>query len=238
MKNKYRFTLGMASALVLSVALCATPAWAQSKNLAPGFTQRPANSKLVVVPVDVELFSISGGGVPEPKADWTQAATLHFNAGLKSKSSLLGANVFTMKDSELDEFAELSTLHGAVATSIFAHHMFGMAGTLPTKDGKLLWSMGDAVQGLREKTAADYALFTWVRDSYASAERKAAMVAMALLGIGVAGGTQIGYASLVDLKTGQVVWFNNLARGIGDLRDEKSALETVEVLLKGFPAAK
>jgi hypothetical protein len=63
-------------------------------------------------------------------------------------------------------------------------------------------------------------------------------VAMALLGVGLAGGTQIGYASLVDLKTGQVVWFNNLLRGTGDLREEKSALETVEVLLKGFPATK
>ena len=64
------------------------------------------------------------------------------------------------------------------------------------------------------------------------------MVALALLGVGISGGAQIGYASLVDLKTGQVVWFNNLARGYGDLRDEKSALETVEALLKGFPAAK
>ena len=34
---------------------------------------------------------------------------------------------------------------------------------------------------------------------------------MALLGVGLAGGSQTGYASLVDLRTGRVVWFNNLA---------------------------
>jgi hypothetical protein len=211
---------------------------AQSKNLAPDFTSRPTASKLVVVPVDVELFSLSAGGVPEPKADWTQSATQYFNAGLKSKSNLLGSNVVLMQESELDEFAELSALHGAVANSVFIYHMLGAAGGLPTKNGKLLWSMGDSVKALQEKTGADYALFTWVRDSYASAERKAAMVAFALLGVGISGGVQIGYASLVDLKTGQVMWFNNLARGYGDLREEKPALETVEALLKGFPVAK
>jgi hypothetical protein len=210
-------------------------AQAQSKNLAPDFSSRPAASKLVVLPVDIELFSLSAGGVPEPKADWTQAATKHFNTALKTKNNLLGLNVASMSESEVDEFAELSALHGAVATSIFRHHMLGRI-ALPTKDGKLLWTMGDAVKGLREKTGADYALFTWVRDSYASAERKAAMVAFALLGVGIAGGTQIGYASLVDLKTGQVVWFNNLFRQTGDLREEKPALETVSDLLKGFPA--
>lgn len=227
--------------IVTASALTFFAAWpvaqAQSKNLAPDFTSRAASSKLVIVPVDIELFSLSAGGIPEPKADWTQAATKHFNNALKTKSSLLGSQVSNMAESELDEFEELSALHGAVATSIFRHHMMGGI-PLPTKDGKLQWTMGDAVKGLREKSGADYALFTWVRDSYASAERKAAMVAFALLGVGIAGGTQIGYASLVDLKTGQVVWFNNLFRPTGDLREEKPALETVEDLLKGFPAAK
>jgi hypothetical protein len=213
-------------------------AHAQSKNLAPGFTTRVADTKLVVVPADIELFSLSAGGVQEPKADWTEAATKHFAAGLKAKSNLLGSNVSTIKESDLDDLAELSALHGSVATSVFVYHMFGGAGGLPTKDGKLLWSLGDAVKPLRDKTGADYALFTWVRDSYASAERKAAMVAFALLGVGIAGGSQIGYASLVDLKTGQIVWFNNLARGFGDLREEKPALETVEALLRSFPASK
>lgn len=222
------------AALVNIVSLPAVQA--QSKNLAPGFTARPVASKLVIVPVDIELFSLSAGGVPEPKADWTLAATKHFSSALKAKSDVLGSNVTTLAESQLDEFAELSNLHGAVATSIFRHHMLGLA--LPTKDGKLLWTMGDAVTPLREKSGADYALFTWVRDSYASAERKVAMVAFAMLGVGIAGGTQTGYASLVDLKTGQIVWFNSLLRPTGDLREEKPALETVVDLLKGFPAAK
>jgi hypothetical protein len=234
-------TLRSARTAVIGVCLTfifVATAWAQSKNLAPNFTTRSQESKLVVVPVDIELFSLSAGGVSEPKADWTQNATKHFNASLKAKSNLLGANVTNLLESDLDELDEMNSLHGSVATSVFIYHMLGATGGLPTKDGKLAWTLGDAVKPLRDKTGADYALFTWVRDSYASAERKAAIVVMAVLGVGLSGGVQIGYASLVDLKTGQVVWFNNLARGNGDLREEKPALETVEALLKGFPAAK
>lgn len=64
------------------------------------------------------------------------------------------------------------------------------------------------------------------------------MVALALLGVGVAGGFQIGYASLVDLSNGRVLWFNQLMRGTGDLREAEPASETVRALLNNFPEAK
>jgi len=218
-----------------SGASAAAPVTA-SKNLAPGFTARPAASRLVIVPVDIELFSISGGGVLEPRADWTELATRHFRASLNARKIALGQQVSDLGDKDMDELDELNALHGALAQSISLHHFGGIA--LPTKNGVLDWSLGDAVAALKTRTGADYALFTWVRDSYASSERKAAMIALALVGVGVGGGVQIGYASLVDLNTGRVVWFNRMFRANGDLRDEKSALETVETLLTGFPVAK
>lgn len=223
------------AAAMLVVALAATEAHAQSRNLAPGFTTRPATSRVVVVPADMELYSLSAGGVPEPRADWTAAAQQHFASILKARESLIRARADDLTEKDMDEFAQLNALHGAVAEAVFVHHMMGMP-QLPTKDKQLDWTLGEAVKPLRDKTGADYALFFWIRDSYASAERKAAMVALALLGVGITGGIQIGYASLVDLQTGRVVWFNNLARGIGDLRDVKSAEETVDALLTGFPS--
>ncbi len=209
----------------------------ESKNLAPGFTQRPAESRLIVLPADIELYSISAGGVPEPKADWTLSALKNFKSGLNKRKQLLGTNVTELDDKDSDELAEINSLHGAVAQSVSIHHSIGMI-KLPTKNGLLDWSMGDAVKPLRDKTGADYALFVWMRDSYASSERKAAMVMMAILGVGIPGGAQIGYASLVDLRDGRIVWFNDVRRASGDLREEVSAQETLEVLLKGFPASK
>lgn len=204
-----------------------------SKQLAPGFAARPAGSRIVLVPPDTELFSITAGGMQEPRADWTETARKHLRHYLLDAARL--GHVQELDERALDEFAELNSLHGAVAQSVFLHHMIGGMHALPTKAGVLDWSLGDAVTPLRERTGADYALFTWVRDSYASAERKATMVVMAILGVGLVGGMQMGYASLVDLRDGRVVWFGHLARGTGDLREEESAKETVDALLKGFP---
>lgn len=231
------------AALLVGASAFAAVAEAQtSRNLAPGFTTRPAASKLVLVPADMELFSISGGGVIEPRADWTDAAIRHFRAAVLARREIAGAHTTELQDKDLDDLGQLNALHGAVAEAVFAHHMLKMP-ALPTKNEALDWTLGEAVKPLRERTKADYALFFWVRDSYASAERKAAMVGMMILGaaFGVAivpaGGQQIGYASLVDLQSGRIVWFNNLARASGDLRDEKAAQETVDALLQTFPLA-
>jgi hypothetical protein len=56
--------------------------------------------------------------------------------------------------------------------------------------------------------------------------------------VGVGGGAQVGYATLVDMETGQVLWFNLLARASGDLRAADKAAESVGALLTGLPAAK
>lgn len=213
-------------------------ATADSRNLAPGFSALPKGAKLLIMPPDVELFSISGGGVPEPKADWTDAAYQHVNKALSVKSSGLGLEKRELAEKDVDDLAEISTLHAAVARSIALHHMTGGNFALPTKGDKLDWSLGDAVQPIRAKSDADYALFIWMRDSYASSERKFAIIALALLGVGVPGGMQVGYASLVDLRTGRVVWFNRLLRGTGDLREAEAANETVQTLLAQFPESK
>lgn len=227
--------------LVLALLLAATAAWADepsaNKHLAPGFTSRPAGSKLVVVPPDMELYSMSAGGVVEPRADWTEAAQKSFADALDGKRQLLGADFRTLEPAAADDLAEVITLERAVASAIQLHHNGGLL-ELATKGDRLDWSLGDAVRPLKERTGADYALFTWVRDSYASNERKAAMLALALIGAISLGGEQTGHASLVDLNTGRVVWFGAIDRMSGDLRDPKAAGETLDALLKEFPELK
>ena len=238
--TRSRITLRIILALCLTAGAAqaqvpqpAAPAETPHRQLAPGFTSRPAASRLVIVPADMELFSISAGGVTEPRADWTEAAQKHFKTALLARPEL-GRNVSELTVAQVDEFAEIVALHRAVADSVFIHHSQSHL-KLPTKAGRLDWSLGDVVRPLKARTGADYALFTWVRDSYASGERKAAIVAMALLGAFTLGGEQVAYASLVDLETGRIVWFNDLQRMSGDLREPSAAAETVEALLKGFP---
>ena len=229
----------MRRALVGLFVLLAAGAAAAQAHLAPGFTKLPPNSVIALMPADVELFELSAGGVGEPRAEWTASATRHIMADLRARKEKLGARA-TEITGEQDETVEaLNSLHGAVSRAILVHH-FGQL-QLPTKDGKLDWTLGPDVAKLREKSGADYALFTWVRDSYASAERKAMMalgIALAFAGVGgvaLQGGSQQAYASLVDLRTGQIVWFNRMVRGSGDLREAEAAKESLDVLLTGFP---
>lgn len=228
-------------ALGAVLLLAATTSFAQapSKHLAPGFTTLPKSAKVVIMPVDVELFSLSAGGVGEPKADWTAAAHDHMKTALAAKTARIGLVADRMDETAADEFGEQVGLQAAVARSIALHHGVGGVWSLPTKEGRLDWTFGDTMKPIADKTGAQYGLFIWVRDSYASAERKAAMAAIAILSLGrvvLGTGVQNGYASLVDLRTGQVVWFNRLFSTTGDLREAKPAADSVDALLAGFPA--
>jgi hypothetical protein len=234
-----RFHASIGGVLLITLVALADPASAQSKHLAPGFSALALGSKVAIMPTDIELFSISAGGVLEPKADWTAAASQHFkNALIEKKKKALKLDVVEVSETDADEFADINALHGAIARAISMHHFGAGSFNLPTKDGKLDWSLGEATRAIKKATGADYALFTWVRDSYASGERIATMIALAVLGVGVGGGMQIGYASLVELETGQVLWFNQLQRASGDLREAEKAAETIDTLLGNFPAPK
>lgn len=233
--RRTRRILALYAAVTISALTLAGNAGAQPKSLAEGFSVLPKDARIVIMPTDIELFSISAGGIPEPKADWTAAASKHFKTALIDKKKSLGATALELSEKDADEVAEVNTLHAAIARSISLHHFGPSFFNLPTKAGKLDWSLGETVRVIKDKSGADYALFSWIRDSYASGERVATMVVMALFGIGLAGGSQVGYASLVDLNTGQVVWFNRLLRAGGDLREADKAVETLNTLLDKFP---
>ena len=129
---------------------------------------------------------------------------------------------------------QLTLLSQAVSMSILRYGRGSGPGTLRNKHGKFDWSLGPGAQDLREATGADYGLFTYIRDTYASGGRQAMRVAgLLLLGGDIGGGMQIGVASLVDLRTGQVVWHNLLIDQTGDLRNLQGARETAGDLLKG-----
>jgi hypothetical protein len=212
---------------------------AAAQSFAPGFSSLPKGARIALMPADIELYSISAGGVPEPKADWTEAAQKNFKQALMNRKNSLGVTLIDVPEAAFDELTEFNAVHTAVARAIVLHHL-GPA-HLPTKEGRMEWSLGEAAQIARKATGADYALYTWIRDGYASAERQATMAAIAIISLGRAmpgGGQQIAYASLVDLNSGRILWFNRIQRGTGDLREAEKAEETLDALIAKFPAAK
>jgi hypothetical protein len=215
--------------------LAAALAFADEKHLAPGFSGLPKGSTLVIMPGEIELFSMGTDGTLEPKAEWTDTARRNFSAALRADPRTAAVPSTELPKAEAKPLADILALHEAVARSI-AQYQFGSV-SLATKAGKLDWSLGESVAPIRKLSGADYALFYGLRDSYATTGRKVLATAVTvLIGFDVVGaGRQTGYASLVDLKTGRVVWFNRLDRSKGDLREPEAAAETLGALLEEFP---
>ena len=128
---------------------------------------------------------------------------------------------------------EYEALHASVGSALIDHH-FGMF-KLPAKEGAFDWSLGPGVATIGEDYDADYALFVFYRDYQASGGRVAFSILAAVAGIGIPMGAERGFASLVDLKSGDVVWFNVVNAGAGELRNEDSAAKTVAALFKNMP---
>ena len=191
------------------------------------------DKRIVLVKPDIELAELTAGGLQEPRADWTNTAYSLVTKEVEDtlyKQSIAVTPLDTLTD---PHDIQLQQLHAAVGVEILQHGI-GPA-KLPTKGSALDWTLGPGVQDLRNRYHADYAMFMFIRDSYSSAGRKAVMLLGAMVGIGIQGGTQIAYVSVVDLRTGNVVWFNTLVSTTGDLRNAKDAGSFVADLLKGNP---
>ncbi len=86
-----------------------------------------------------------------------------------------------------------------------------------------------------DKYGADYALFSYYRDYQASGGRVAFSILAAVAGVGVSTGSERGFASLVDLRSGDIVWCNQLTTGIGELRYKEGSRATIDALFKDLP---
>lgn len=237
-------SLGAAVALSLLGGCVQTKQYADLQ-----FTPPEGDYKLLVLRPDVTVGSLTTGGMVEPRADWTDQARSAIVAALRAQQAARGGKVTILEHrNDLpgispDELADVERLNSAVDESIVVHKYLG--DYLPTKRGNRLdWTLGEDAVRLGRKTGYDYALFLHGEDQVASGGR----VALGLLGLAgcvvgfcaptIGGAEQLDYASLVDLRTGQVVWFNVVIAqsevpGVkfGDLRTPEGAAQMVERLL-------
>ena len=257
MKNSI-FKKGLLALAGASAVAMAAPAAADDLTR-QGFTF-PENGemKIVVFRPDVAVGSQKVSGLVEPNAEWTEAARANIQAKLVERAELLNADL-TFIDELEGEDAELLTeyrgLFEAVSSSIFTHVTVG--DKLATKTERVLvrqangrnkkrnvqqldWTLGPGAAQLREATGADYAMFVFTNDAYGDSGRKAAQVA-GMLGciigvcVTVASGVHVGYAGLVELETGNIVWFNTDLSIGGDPREIDGAEKRVRQLMEGFP---
>ena len=237
-----RVTLVAAASLALSACV-------QTRQQADvEFAPPQGDYDLIVMRPIVQVGSVTAGGLVEPRADWTEQARVHLLAALRDQQQGRGGRTQVLESREgvpgvpAETVASLERLFIAVGNSIILHRYLGAR--LPTKRSQGIdWTLGEDAVAFGRATGMDYALFLHAEDAHASGGRTAIQV-LGLAGCFIGfcapqgGGGQAAYASLVDLRTGEVVWFNVLQAGsqiagikMGDIRTDAGAAQMVDRLL-------
>ena len=226
----------MRKLLVVVVACLLAACTTTSTKVMPNPVKPPPGARILLIEPDVSLAVLTAAGLQEPRADWSEQGKAHMMSEIERQVQGR-AHSYRMLDpgeAMAGRTGQLLRLNEAVAQSIRMFN-FGLL-VLPTKKGDFYWTLGDGAQVLGETYQADYALFLVARGNYASGARVATAVGLAVLGVGVPIGGQQCMASLVDLKTGRVVWFNVAITGPNDdMRKPAGAAQLVKAVLKDAP---
>lgn len=233
-------------ALALACALTAVPALAQEKAATkPGFVL-PADKpvRILVFRPDVKVGSQSAGGVVTPNADWTASARRLLADALVAARPGGSSEVVFMPELEGDNavlLADYRALFKGVAATVLQHRLF-KGDRLPTKITGFEYTLGPGAAKLGEIGGGDYGLFVVTNDAFGDSGRKALQIFGLLMagatGFGgmVSSGIHAGYAGLVDLRTGDLVWLNADLKMGGDVREADGATKRVAQLLEDFPS--
>ena len=226
--------------------MAAAPVCAQERSATRQGFSLPAKSgkKILLLRPSVRVGEQSTGGLPEPRAEWTDQARANIAAALDALQRNLGNEVIPAPEAYGDDARNVSehmALFAAVSQAVIEYQFF-VGNRLPTKkrDNKadvFDWSLGDGVASLPGSGTADYALFIYNDDAFGSTGRKMLQIAGMFAGVGVPTGNHIGYAGLVDLKTGDLLWLNADFQMGGDVREKEGADKRVRQLLEDFPGS-
>lgn len=227
----------------LLLALAFSACTSTQKQASADFKPPQGDYKIIVMRPDIAVSVLTAGGTLEPREDWTNTAREQVLDAVKKQQLSKGGTTKVAATREEagaspEVVLELERLHEAVGTSIKMHKYVPYA-ALPTKKNKFDWTLGELAVQYGQSAGYDYALFLFARDSFSSGGRSAVQ-ALGLLGCVVGfcvipgGGLQQGFASLVDLKSGDVVWFNYLVSEVGDIRTPVGANAMVDKLLSSM----
>ncbi|MFH1442049.1 MAG: hypothetical protein ABIH18_08440 [Candidatus Omnitrophota bacterium] len=206
---------------------------------------------IAVMPMDVEVYKVSAGGVRELVDGFSAEANVNIKSAVneiirdKRKYQLkYFPEPQNIKDAKTKQLVkDTAVLFNTVDFSIFLHTyknasmLHPMQGVFEDKLKNFDYSLGSQVFPLSAYADADLLLFIKGGDSLSSGGRIALMVWAALMGFtpASAGPPHLSCA-LVDPETGDILWYNFLCPGEGyNFRNKKSVEQFVSILLKDFP---
>lgn len=227
---------------IMAMGVAVAPAQAQEVARArPDVAIKPGQTKVLVMRPQIKVGALSTGGLFEPSAEWTDTARKLIGDQLRVHLGGMGISFLPPPDVSGEGEAitnQYRALFPVVAKAVMEFQFFP-GNRLPTKKraGVFDYTLGSGISAMPGAADADYALFLFTEDAYGSAGRKTAQVFAAMLGAYIPPGIHTGYAGLVDLKTGDLVWLNADPQMGGDVREAEGVVKRVEQLLADFPGS-
>jgi hypothetical protein len=213
----------------------------------PNFQKTVQNKqKIIVVPPAVKVYEVSSAG-QELIDEWSQTATENMKDTLasyikdKSEATFL---LFNEKDFTAEQNKIIQSSNGLLSRVGNSIHLHALPNAfIPFKEKKenFNYTLGEEL-ALAGKSD-DLFLFITATDQVQTAGKKTAetvkLIVGALLGVGI-GGDYGGYTfarvSLVDGKTGNILWYNYyLSKGTDDLRQTIGSTNVIKSLLHDLP---
>ncbi len=223
--------------LGLSACVTATPP------IGHNFRAEQQSASILIMDPDVEVVFVTTGG-SETRADWSQQAEANLLRAVQSQLLQSGERASVYDASELSREAQQTLLLNQAITDALAAHVVFMdittfAGPLPhvTAENRVPYTLGESVRALAPNAQADYALFLTSR---AQIESGGLFMAKVLIGaatgyVPASANFRGTYVSIVDLRTGEVVWLRSY--NMGDPRNENEANSIVQQIFKDSPFA-
>lgn len=226
--------------LALLLSGCATVSFRSHPLLAERI--KPV-SKIVVMPMDVEVYKVSAGGVRELVDEFTLEAKNNIKTALDNEiSQTHNYKLLYLRDlKEVTDtkekllFKDALALYVALDTSIITHTY--PPNIFKDKLKNFDYTFGPNLNAINSYGDADTLLFIRGGDYLSSGGRVALMVWAAVMGFTPtnAGPPHLSVA-LVDPKSGDILWYNSFYPQQGyNFRNKDSVSNFVKILLKGFP---
>jgi hypothetical protein len=234
------------SFLLLVVALVLTGcATVPSSKVHYTIKQDPGSRPLqqvVLLPVDVDVYEMSAGGVREEVPEWSSKAESNVRSALLVSKDAGGKCCVTrhvdsssLTHGEQEILEEHLALFNAVAANVLWVSL-PINSAWHFKAEHFDYTLGDGLSFLKTKYNVDAGLIIVGEDVVSSAGRKTTAFVGAMFGVAVPLGHSILMGGLVDFSTGDLLWMNHeISAGGTDLRDPESCLELARSLTKDYP---
>lgn len=232
--------------LPAAVALLAGCAAGPSTRLHYTIKQEPGSRPLqqvVLLPVDVDVYEMSAGGIKEEVPDWSDVAEENVRNALLVSKDPEGKCCVTREvnsTSLTEEERGILEEHLALFNTVAANAMWA---DLPVnsawhfKAQHFDYTLGNGLAFLKTNYGIDAGLIILGEDVVSTAGRKTTAVVGAMVGFIVPLGHSTLVGGLVDFETGDLLWLNHtVSGGNADLRERGSALGLARELMAGYPA--